>query len=82
MNDKGKPQLVIFWTTLVVKDKKDFSYKTFVEMFVHLAMSLLSGTIEPRISKDIKRIMQLFDQAKTGDWYLYQNFIEIRVYGY
>lgn len=57
MNDEGEPQSVIFWTTLVIEDNKDFSYKTFVEMFVHPSMSLLSGTIETRISEDIKRIM-------------------------
>lgn len=81
MNDEGEPQSVIFWTTLVMKDQKYFSYKTFVEIFVHLAMSLLSGTAEPRISEDIKMIMQLSDQARTSDWYLYQNYTEIRVYG-
>lgn len=44
-------------------------------------MILLSGTTKPRISEDIKRIMQLYDQSRTSDWYLYQNFTEIRVYG-
>lgn len=82
MNDEGEPQSVIFWTTLVMKDQKDFSYKAFVEMFGHPAMSLLSGTAEPRISENIKRIMQFPDQARTVDWYLYQNYTEIRVYGY
>ena len=82
MNEEGEPQSVIFWTTLVMKYRKDFSYKTFVEMFVHPVMSLLSGIEEPRINEDIKRIMQLSDQAKMGDWYLYQNYTEIRVYGY
>ena len=67
MNDEGEPQSVIFWTALVMKDQKDFSYKTFVEMFVHPVMSLLSGTTEPRISEDTKRIIQVSDQARTGD---------------
>ena len=67
MNDEGEPQSMIFWTSLVMKDQKDFSYKTFVKMFVHPAMSLLSGTAEPMISEHIKRIMQLSDQDRTGD---------------
>jgi len=50
-------------------------------MFVDLAMNLLIGTAEPRISEEIKRIMQMTDQARTGDWYLYQNYTELRVYG-
>jgi len=65
----------------VRKDQNQFTYNTFVEMFIHLAMSLLSGTIEPRINEEIKRIMQLTDQARIGDWYLYQIYIELRVYG-
>ena len=44
-------------------------------------MSILSSTIETRISEDIKKIMHLSDQTKTGDGYLYQNYMEIRVYG-
>lgn len=49
-------------------------------MFVHPAMSLLSGTAEPKISEEIRRIMLLTYQARKCDWYLYQNYIELIVY--
>lgn len=81
LNEEGEPQSIIFWTTLVMKDSKDFSYKQIVEMFVHPKMSFLSGTVKPRINEEIRRIMQLTDQARIGDWYLYQNYTEVRVYG-
>jgi hypothetical protein len=42
---------------------------------------MLSGRPEPRINEEIQRILHLSDLAKTGDWYLYQNHTEIRVYG-
>jgi hypothetical protein len=42
---------------------------------------ILSGRPEPRINEEIQRILHLSDLAKTGDWYLYQNHTEIRVYG-
>jgi len=67
LNEEGEPQSIIFWTTLVMKDQRDFTYKTFIEMFFHPTMSLLSGTTEPRTSEEIKKIMQLTDQARTGD---------------
>jgi hypothetical protein len=35
---------------------------------------------EPRINDEVRRILHLSDNAKTGDWYLYQNHTEIRVY--
>jgi hypothetical protein len=44
-------------------------------------VSMLSGRPEPRINEEIQRILHLSDLAKTGDWYLYQNHTEIRVYG-
>lgn len=43
-------------------------------------MSLLSGTTEPRISEEIQKIMKLIDQARTWDWYLYQNYTDLRRY--
>jgi len=81
MNEEGEPQPLIFWTTLVMKGPKHFSYKTLVEMFVHPAISLLSGTAKPRINEEIRRIMQLSDQSRICDCYLYQNYTKIRVYG-
>ena len=44
-------------------------------------MSLLNNTTKPKISEEIKRIRSLTDQARTGDWHLYQNYIELRIYG-
>jgi hypothetical protein len=41
---------------------------------------MLSGQPEPRINEEIQRILHLSDMANTGDWNLYQNHTEIRVY--
>jgi hypothetical protein len=43
---------------------------------------MLSGRPEPRINKEIHRILHLSNLAKIGNWYLYQNHTEIRVYGF
>lgn len=64
-----------------MKEQKEYSYKQFIEMFVHPTLSLLSSTLEPRISEEIRKILQLLDQVKTGDWYLYQNYTELRIFG-
>ena len=42
---------------------------------------MLTGYPPPRISLEIKRVLQLSKQTKVGDWYLYQNHIEIIIYG-
>jgi hypothetical protein len=38
------------------------------------------GRSEPRIKEDIQRVLHLSDLANIGDWFLYQNHIEIKVY--
>lgn len=47
-----------------------------------MTLCLLSSDVIPFVSIEIKRILHLSEQSKVGDWYLYQNFTEIRVYGY
>ena len=42
---------------------------------------MLNSSTEARISEEIQRVLHLSDQAKIGDWYLYQNHTEIMVYG-
>ena len=44
-------------------------------------MNILNSSIQHRISEEIKRILHLTDQAKARDWYLYQNYTKIKVYG-
>ena len=44
-------------------------------------MNMLTGNTQPRISQEIKRVLQLAKNNKVGDWYLYQNHTEIRIYG-
>lgn len=35
----------------------------------------------PRISSEIKKFLHLSKHDKVGDWYLYQNYTEIQIYG-
>jgi hypothetical protein len=81
LNEQGSPQSVIFWTSLVRKNSTEYSFKDFIDQFIYPATCLLSSSTEPRVSEEIQKVLHLTDQAKTGDWYLYQNYTEIRVYG-
>jgi hypothetical protein len=42
---------------------------------------MLGSRPEPQINDEVQRILHLSDNTKTGDWYLYQDYIEIKVYG-
>lgn len=56
---KGHPSSVIFWTPLIQKYSTIFSYKVFIDYFLHRVINMLSSSIQPRISDEIKRVLQL-----------------------
>ena len=81
LDTKGQPRSVIFWTPLFHKFQSPYTYSDFIDSFVHPVMTMLSGSPPPTVSPEIKRVLQLSKQSKVGDWYLYQNHTEIRIYG-
>ena len=82
LDTKGNPRSVIFWTSIFHESFAcPCSYNEFIDQFVHPVTTLLTRNSPPRISDDIKNILQLSKQYRVGDWYLYQNHTEIRVYG-
>jgi hypothetical protein len=81
LDQDDHPQVVTSWTSLPRKNSSEFSFKQFIDQFYHPVVSMLSGRKEPRINEEIQRLLHLSDLAKTGDWYLYQDHTEIRIYG-
>jgi hypothetical protein len=81
MDADGKPQPVTAWTSLLKRNSAEYDFKAFIDQFYHPVVSMLSGRPKPRINDEVQRILHLSDNAKTGDWYLYQNHTEIRVFG-
>jgi hypothetical protein len=81
MDGDGRPQAVIAWTSLLEHNSTDFSFKDFINQFYHPLVSMLGGRPEPWINDEVQRILHLSDNTKIGDWYLYQDYTEIRVYG-
>jgi hypothetical protein len=64
---EGNPQPVTTWTSLVMRNSSEFSFKHFLDQFYHPMVSMLSEREEPRINKEIQRILHLSDLAKIGD---------------
>jgi hypothetical protein len=81
MDTDGRPQPVTAWTSLLKCNSAEYDFKAFIDQFYHLVVGMLSGRPEPQINDEVQRILHLSDNAKTGDWYLYQNHTEIRVFG-
>jgi hypothetical protein len=80
MDGEGRPQAVTAWTSLLKNNSTDFSFKEFIDQFYHPVVSMLGDRPEPRINDEVQRILHLLDNTKTKDWYLYQDYTEIRVY--
>lgn len=81
LDTKGKERSIVYWTPLIQKYSTAFTYKDFIDSFVHPVMNMLTSSPQPKISQEIKRVLQLAKNSKVGDYYPYQNHIEIRVYG-
>ena len=43
---------------------------------------MIFETTLPRISHEIKYLLQLSPDTRTGDWYIFENHTMIRVYGF
>ena len=78
---EGKVLSVVFWSSILRKWNKEYSFTDFNDSFIAPAMYLLEKEEIPRINDETRRILQLSESYKTGDWYLYKNHTEIRVYG-
>ena len=66
---------------MIRKESTEFTYAEFTNNFVHLLVNMLTNTEQPRISDEMKKILQLSEHTRTGDWYLYEKHTEIRVFG-
>ena len=81
VDPEGNVLSVVFWSSILRKWNREYSFADFNDLFLVLAMNLLNKEHTLRINEETKRILQLSKSYKTGDWYLYKSYTEIRVYG-
>lgn len=82
LDSKGERRSVIFWTSISHNVCEFlYTYCEFIDWFIHLASTVLIGASPPRLSSDMRKILQLSKQHKIGDQYLYHNHTEIIIYG-
>jgi len=76
----GNPRSVVYWSS-IFHISSPYTYCEFIDSFIHPAMSLLLKESPPRLTEDMKRILQLSTAYSIGDWYFYQHHTVIRMYG-
>ena len=81
MDIEENPLSVIFWTSLTRKESSEFTFADFADNFIHPLINMLTNTEHPRISDEMKKILQLSEHTRTGDWYLYEKHTKISVIG-
>ena len=78
---QGPTKISHLWTPLIHQFSSPYSYNEFIDSFFHPVMTMLSGTPQQIINPKIRRFLHLNINHQVGDWYLYQNHTEIRIYG-
>lgn len=61
LDEEGLPQSMIFWTSMRMKEKEEFTYKHFIELFIHPTLNLMNSTPLPRINEEIVKEIQFID---------------------
>lgn len=67
LDTRGNPRLVVLWTSLIHIYDSSYSYTDFIDLFVHLVATMLLGSPPPKISANIRRVLQLSKQYRVGD---------------
>ena len=82
MDAKVERRSVIFWTPVFyIVHNSPYTYCEFIDLFIHPAMSLLMSSPPPRLTDEMKRILQMSKVYSIVDWYYYQHHTVIRIYG-
>ena len=64
LDEEGNQKSMIVWTSLVMKDHEEFTFKKYIKKLIHPTMSMLTSLAKPRISEEIMRILHLMEQEK------------------
>jgi len=80
LDSRGNQRSMIFWSSIFHDCDSPYTYSELIDLFMHQTSTLLIGAPPPKITGDMKKILQLSKQCRIGDWYLYHNHNEIRIY--
>jgi len=82
VNELHVPLPVIEWLPLVKRPPTNKGFLSYINAFIQLVHYIIHNDVLPRSIPDIKQILQLSPDTKVGDWFLFQEYKVIRVYGF
>ncbi len=80
-DDNNKSLPVTNWTTIVRKKANTKRFSLFVNTFLPATHSMLYGHLPPRMFPEFRKIIHLRDSEVVRDWYIFQQYTVIRLYG-
>jgi len=81
MDPHKNKQSVIFWSDVVRSTANNEGLMHFVSSFLSVAYSIINNYPPPCILPKAQYFLQLNKDVKVGDWFLFEYYAEIRLYG-
>jgi hypothetical protein len=80
-NEVGELASVIHWTPLVRSKPQNVGFSVYVNSFMSIVYTLFHEQSPPRIFPEIKKLLHESSETQLGDWFLFKEHTEIRMYG-
>ena len=79
-SENSQPRPVFDWNFSVRQLPKGEGYVNLVNTFMSIAYTIIHDFPSPRVFPEMKRWLQAGKYQCTGDWFLFEDCTEIRVY--
>ena len=77
----SQPRTVFQWNPAVHQLANGVGYSNFLNEFMTIAYTIIHNNPLPRIFPEQRNWLQFSEEESIGDWYLFDDYTEIRVYG-
>jgi len=81
VNINKKKQSMVFSTGLIRGDLEDSGLFEFTSLFLPVAYKILNGSLPPTFLPKSQECLQLSKDVRCGDWFIFEEHAEIRLYG-
>lgn len=72
---------MVFWNDVVRSNENNEGVFYFSTSFLSIAYSIINNSPSPCILPKAQSFLQLSKEVKVGDWFLFEDYEEIRYYG-
>ena len=72
---------MVFWIDIVRKEHDEEGLFDFASHFMSISYRILNGISPPCFLPKAQEFLQLGMNCKFGDWYVFEDYSEIRLYG-